>query len=92
VIKLWESDQENLDYAKFATQVETGKDYDLNELTNLLRKDQRPELKDMIRRARDGFRFLDRMTDLERKITQDKPRRCKDEVAGLKADAVKRAG
>jgi predicted nucleotidyltransferase component of viral defense system len=92
VIKLWESDQENLDYAKFAAQVENGRDYDLNELTNLLRKDQRPDLKDMIRRAKDGFRFLGQMTDLERKITQDKARRCVDEIAALKADAVKRAG
>lgn len=89
VIKLWESDQENLDYEKFVSQVENGKDYDLNELTNLLRKDQRTELKDMIRRARDGFRFLEQMTDLERKITQDKVRRCREEVEALKADAVK---
>jgi len=70
VIKLWESDQDNLNYAKFVTQVENGKDYDLNDLTNLLRKDQRPDLQDMIRRAKDGFRFLDQVTDLERKITK----------------------
>jgi predicted nucleotidyltransferase component of viral defense system len=89
VIKLWESDQENLDYPKFVTQVENGKDYDVNDLTNLLRKDQRVELKDMIRRVRDGFRFLDQMTDLERKITQDQVRRCREEVEALKADAVK---
>ena len=70
MIKLWESDQDNLNYAKFVTQVENGKDYDLNDLTNLLRKDQRPDLQDMIRRAKDGFRFLDQVTDLERKITK----------------------
>ena len=91
VIKLWESDKENLDYERFTAQIENGTDYDLNELTNLLRKDQRPDLKDMIRRAKDGFRFLGQMTDLERKIALDKARRCKDEIAALKAEAVKRA-
>jgi len=92
VIKLWESDQHNLDYPKFVTQVENGKDYDLNDLTNLLRKDQRPNLQDMIRRAKDGFRFLDQVTEPERKITQDGGRHCKADVEQLKADAVKRAG
>lgn len=92
VIKLWESDQDNLDYAKFVNQVENGKDYDLNDLTNLLRKDQRPNLQDMIRRAKDGFRFLDQLTALERKIAQDGKRHCKDEIQQLKADSVKRAG
>lgn len=92
VVKLWESDQDNLDDAKFVAQVENGKDYDLNDLTNLLRKDQRPNLSDMIRRAKDGFRFLDQLTDLERKITHDKKRSMKNEVAQLKAEALKRAG
>jgi predicted nucleotidyltransferase component of viral defense system len=92
VIKLWESDKENLDHERFAAQIENGKDYDLNDLTNLLRKDQRPNLKDMIQRAKEGFRFLGQFTELERKIVQDKPRRLKDEIATLKADAIKRAG
>ncbi len=92
VIKLWESDKENLDYERFAAQIENGKDYDLNDLTNLLRKDQRPNLQDMIRRAKEGFRFLGQLTELERKIVQDKPRRLKDEIAALKAEAIKRAG
>jgi predicted nucleotidyltransferase component of viral defense system len=34
VIKLWESGKENLDYECFAAQIENGKDYDLNDLTN----------------------------------------------------------
>ena len=92
VIKLWESDKENLDYERFAAQIENGKDYDLNDLTNLLRKDQRPNLEDMIRRAKEGFRFLGQLTELERKIVQDKQRRLKDEIAALKADTIKRAG
>jgi hypothetical protein len=92
VIKLWESDRENLDYGRFAGQIENGKDYDLHDLTNLLRKDQRPDLNDMIRRAKDGFRFLGQLTQLERKVVKDERRSLKDEVAALKADVIKRAG
>lgn len=92
VIKLWESDRDNLDYRQFAAQIEGGKDYDLAELANLLRKDQRPDLKDMIRRVVDGFRFLGQLTDLEKKLVQDKPRRCRAEIEALKADAAKCAG
>jgi hypothetical protein len=92
VIKLWESDGENLDYQQFAAQIEGGKDYDIGDLTNLLRKDQRPDLKDMIRRAQEGFRFLGQMTDLESTVAQDKARRCRDEIEALKAEALKRAG
>lgn len=91
VIKLWESDKENLDYARFAAQIENGKDYDLGDLTNLLRKDQRPDLKDMIRRAKEGFRFLEQTTELESTIAQDKARRCVAEIRTLKALAAKRA-
>ena len=29
MIKLWESDKENLDYDRFAAQIENGKDYEL---------------------------------------------------------------
>jgi Nucleotidyl transferase AbiEii toxin, Type IV TA system len=60
VIKLWESDKDNLDYARFVAQIENGKDYDLGDLTNLLRKDQRPDLKDMMRRAKKASAFSSR--------------------------------
>jgi hypothetical protein len=92
VIKLWESKKGNLDYAQFAAQIEGGKDYDLRELENLLRKDQRPDLKAMISRVKDGFRFLEQMSDLESMLAHDEARRCKTEVEQLKAEAVKRAG
>lgn len=92
VIKLRDSDQDNLDYTRFVAQIENGEDYDLDELTSLLRKDQRPSLQDMIRRKRNRFRCLDQVTDLERKITQDAERHCKNEIEQLKADVVKRAG
>lgn len=92
VIKLWESDKDNLDYDTFAAQIEGGKEYDLNDLTNLLRKDQRADLNGMIRRTKDGFRFLGQLTDLEKKITKDKPRLRHAEVQTLKEDVVRRAG
>jgi hypothetical protein len=92
VIKLWESNRGNLDYAHFAAQIGGGKDYDLRELENLLRKDQRPDLKAMISRVKDGFRFLAQMSGLESKLAQDKARRCKAEIEQLKAETVKRAG
>jgi hypothetical protein len=92
VIKLWESDRENLDYGWFAKQVEGGKDYDLNELKTLLRKDEQPDLKTMIKRVTENYRWLGQMTDLEKKITQDAKRTRKDDVAALKAKVVKRAG
>ncbi len=91
VIKLWESDQENLDFVQLAAQIEGGKDYDLGDLTNLLRKDQRPDLKDIIRRAKEGFRFLEQMTDLESRLAQDKARRCRAEIEELKRQAAKLA-
>ena len=91
VIKLWESDKENLDYNRFAKKVEGGKDYDLNELKNLLRKDEQPDLKTMIKRVTENYRWLGQTTDLEKKITQDHKRTRKDEVATLKAEAIKRA-
>jgi len=91
VIKLWESDKDNLDYDKFAAQIEGGKDYDLGDLTNLLRKDQRADLKEMIRRTKEGFRFLGQLTDLEKKITKDKPRLRHSEVRALKDEVTKRA-
>jgi predicted nucleotidyltransferase component of viral defense system len=91
VIKLWESDRDNLDYERFAAQIENGKDYDLNDLTNLLRKDQRPDLNDMIRRVKEGFRFLSQLTEVESKLVQDGPRHLKAEIEALKADAINRA-
>jgi hypothetical protein len=71
VIKLWESDKENLHYDRLAAQIENGKDYELNDLTNLLRRDKRSDLKDMIKRAKDGFHFRSQLTDLECRIVRN---------------------
>jgi predicted nucleotidyltransferase component of viral defense system len=91
VIKLWESKQGNLNYAQFAAQIEGGKDYDLRDLENLLRKDQRPDVSVMIARVKESFRFLGQMSELESKLARDKARRCKAEIEQLKAEVAKRA-
>src|SRR5262249_17212402 len=85
-IKLWESDKENLDYNHFEKQIEGGKDYDLNDLRNLLRKDEQPDLKIMIKRVTENYRWLGQMTELEKKITRDSKRTHKEDVAALKAE------
>jgi hypothetical protein len=64
----------------------------LNDLRNLLRKDEQPDLKAMIKRVTENYRWLGQATDLEKTIAQDAKRTRKDDVAALKADAVKRAG
>lgn len=89
VIKLWESDKDNLDYDLFAKQIASGKDYDLGDLKNLLRKDEQPDLNSMIKRVTDNYRWLGQTTDLETRITQDVKRALKDDIAILKAEAIK---
>lgn len=44
VIKLWESDKDNLDYDFFAKQVAGGRDYDVGDLQTLLRNNEQPVL------------------------------------------------
>ena len=88
VIKLWESEGDNLDYDCFAERIANGADYDLAELTNLLRKDQRPDLHDMIRRVREGFRFLGQVKGREQTLVQDSKRRCHADLEALRAEAA----
>lgn len=42
VLKLWGSNGPNLDYDRFRERIADGADYDIADLTNLLRRDQRP--------------------------------------------------
>jgi predicted nucleotidyltransferase component of viral defense system len=91
VIKLWESTGDNLDYARFADRI-AGGDYDLGELTVLLRKDQRPDLDGMMDRVIEGFRFLGNISELERVLVQDSKRSRRTDLNVLKAEARKRAG
>jgi predicted nucleotidyltransferase component of viral defense system len=85
VLKLWGTIGPNLNYDQFRERITSGTDYDVNDLKNLLRRDQKPDMDDMIRRVIDGFRFLGDLTDLERKLSQDDARRCKAEAEQVKA-------
>jgi predicted nucleotidyltransferase component of viral defense system len=83
VLKLWNSGGPGLDYRRFSERVRAAADYDIGDLTSLLRKDQRPDLGTMIRRVVDGFRFLDDLTDIERTLAADTARRKRTEAEAL---------
>ncbi len=71
VLKLWNSGGPGLDYKRFSERVKGGGDYDVADLGNLLRKDQKPDLADMIRRVVDGYRFLADLTGAEKLLAAD---------------------
>jgi hypothetical protein len=74
-LKLWNSGGPGLDYGRFSERVKGGGDYDVGDLTNLLRKDQKPDLGSMIRRVLEGFRFLADLTDAEKTLAADSDRK-----------------
>jgi hypothetical protein len=63
--------------------VKGGGNYDVADLTNLLRKDQKPDLADMIRRVADGFRFLSNLTDTEKLLAEDGAQRNRKQAEAL---------
>jgi predicted nucleotidyltransferase component of viral defense system len=71
VLKLWNSGGPGLDYDRLCERVREGRDYDISDLANLLRKDQRPDLNGMIRRVIDGYRFLSDLSERERMLAED---------------------
>jgi Nucleotidyl transferase AbiEii toxin, Type IV TA system len=71
VLKLWNSGGTGLDYDRFSERIIGGGDYDVGDLTNLLRKDQKPDLDAMIRLVLDGFRFLADLTEAEKVLAAD---------------------
>jgi predicted nucleotidyltransferase component of viral defense system len=83
VIKLWNSGGPGLDYERFRTRITETGDYDINDLTNLLRRDQKPDLNAMLRRVCDGFRFLADLTKAERVLAQDEARHSGDAAQAL---------
>jgi predicted nucleotidyltransferase component of viral defense system len=82
-LKLWNSGGVGLDYGRFSERVKGGGDYDVGELANLLRKDQKPDLDGMIRRVLDGFRFLADLTEAERALAADAERKNRKEAEAL---------
>lgn len=85
---MWDSDGPNLDYAGFRERITDAGDYDVADLATLLRRDQRPDLDQMIQRVVGGFRFLGDLTDLERNLAGDDARRRRADAEALR-DAVK---
>jgi hypothetical protein len=83
VLKLWNSGGPGLDYGRFSERIKGGGDYDIADLTNLLRKDQKPDLEGMIRRALESFRFLADLTAAEKIVAADADRRKQKEAQAL---------
>ncbi|CAM5275517.1 hypothetical protein ATER59S_00149 [Aquamicrobium terrae] len=83
VLKLWNSGGAGLDYERFAARVKGGGDYDIGDLTALLRKDEKPDLECMIARVLDGYRFLADLTDAEKMLTSDGAHKNRKEAAAL---------
>jgi hypothetical protein len=85
VLKLWNSGGPGLDYGRFSERIKGGGDYDVGDLANLLRKDQKPDLATMIRRVLDGFRFLADLTEAEKALAADTERKMRREAEALAA-------
>jgi predicted nucleotidyltransferase component of viral defense system len=83
VLKLWSSGGPGLDYERFAERVKGGGDYDIADLTNLLRKDQKPDLEEVIRRVVEGFRFLADLTEPEKVLAADTQHKKQTEAQAL---------
>jgi predicted nucleotidyltransferase component of viral defense system len=83
VLKLW-NQRESLDYSRIVEHIRHHADYDLGDLTALLRKDQRPDPNRLIERVVSGYRFLVNLTELERLVTAD--------IAGRRQDLASRLG
>jgi predicted nucleotidyltransferase component of viral defense system len=71
VLKLWNSGGPGLDYGRFCERINGGGDYDVADLNNLLRKDQKPDLDGIIRRVVDGYRFLGELNVVEKQLAAD---------------------
>lgn len=69
VLKLWNQGG-TLDYHHIVDRMQSA-DYDAAELTALLRKDQRADLKSLIERIANGYRFLTGLSELERSLVAD---------------------
>jgi predicted nucleotidyltransferase component of viral defense system len=86
VLKLWSVGGPGLNYDRLRERVQSTTDYELGDLRNLLRRDQEPDLKAMIDRVCDRFRFLSALTDAERKLAADE---IKQHVADAEALAAR---
>lgn len=84
VLKLW-NQRYALNYPQLAKRIEEATDYDIADLTQLLRKDQRADLAVLIKRVVEGYRFLNNLTEIESKLTDDKNKKTQAEADQLVA-------
>lgn len=84
VLKLWQGGGAGLDFDRFRQRIEAGDEYDVKDLQNLLRKDQKPDLIRMIGRVCSEFRFLGNLTELEQQLAADSAMRLRKEAANLR--------
>lgn len=84
VLKLW-NQRDALNYVQLAKRIEEATDYDIADLAQLLRKDQRADLPVLIKRVVEGYRFLNNLTELESMLTNDKSKRAQAEADQLVA-------
>jgi len=84
VLKLWQGGGAGLDFDRFRQHIETRDEYDVKDLQNLLRKDQKPDLVRLIRRVISEFWFLRNLTELEQKLTGDSAMRLRREAENLR--------
>ena len=75
-----------MDYDCFRKRIEAGDEYDVTDLQNLLRKDQKPDLGKMIELVCREFRFLKELTELERQLAADSAMRFRKEAAMLREE------
>jgi predicted nucleotidyltransferase component of viral defense system len=86
VLKLW-TVGDQLHYPRLRDALQSSKDYEIGDLRNLLRKDQELDLKSMIERVCNRFRFLDELTPLERLLVQDTAHKLTGEATALSEQA-----
>lgn len=87
VLKLW-NQRDALNYAQLAKRIEEAIDYDVADLTQLLRKDQRADLATLIKRVVEGYRFLNNLTEIESKLTSDSSKKVQAEADRLVASLL----
>ena len=80
-----------MDFNRFRQRIEAGDEYDVKDLQNLLRKDQKPDLAKMIERVCAEFRFLGQLTEIEQKLAGDSAMRLRREAALLRQELEKSA-
>jgi hypothetical protein len=77
------SQRDALNYERLVKRIEDATDYDVGDLTELLRKDQRADLATLIKRLVEGYRFLSNLTELESKLANDETGKAQAEADRL---------